>query len=166
MDVARAILGVWKVRNTDREDLVWNRRWIVSGESKKLLPILLFRSCQFVYFNGTHSDRPFYSPDSNVYDWWQLFQTLKPFPDSSTWTSNLLEEHEIRQLPRPIASNPNETAPRYLVRALDGQEFWKAIEMEPIAGRCDSEERLKEAKGEAERKAKVESEKNQKEGKM
>lgn len=35
LDVARAILGVWKARDSDREKQVWNRRWIVSGEFKE-----------------------------------------------------------------------------------------------------------------------------------
>ncbi|SNX86305.1 related to epoxide hydrolase [Melanopsichium pennsylvanicum] len=102
-DVARAIILLHQSQSAG-----WARRWILS--------------------------------DTRVYDWWQLFRFLRPaLPDhpqdspetAQRWVDELLEENNIRSLPRPIANKRGQCLPHYLERALEGHEFWNLFNEKP-----------------------------------
>lgn len=81
---------------------------------------------------------PLLDLDCNVYDWWLLFSELKPsIPGESDpeigakWVRELMQENDVKHLPRPIASTDGEGLPRFLERALDGSEFWHTMDSAP-----------------------------------
>lgn len=87
--------------------------------------------------------------DTNVYDWWSLFLTLSPSlpsvdtPTKARWVPELMAEHDVSSLPRPLANGVGQEGPAYLQRAMDGTEFWKEMESEPKVGRADEGEQLR-----------------------
>ncbi|OAV88629.1 hypothetical protein PTTG_08467 [Puccinia triticina 1-1 BBBD Race 1] len=102
LDVARAIVAV-----IDRFDLAAGQRWILT--------------------------------DQRVYDWWDLasawglsaldnahsHQTIGP---QAHWVNQLMQEHNIRALPRP---------PSALGRALDSRQFWDTFGLTPVRARME-----------------------------
>lgn len=81
--------------------------------------------------------------DTHVYDWWQLFTTLRPLPhpDAQRWIGELCDKYEIHSLPRKVMQagkdDEKNAAPYVLDRALDGESFWHVLDKRPLVGRCD-----------------------------
>lgn len=83
--------------------------------------------------------------DGRVYDWWDLASAwgAPSVVDSegskeedeergphARWVRELMEEHNVRALPRPVEA---------LGRALDSREFWKVFELSPVKARLERE---------------------------
>lgn len=103
LDVARAILAVLRRFGSDAA----GQRWLLS--------------------------------DMRVYDWWDLAAAwgqaglVDPIPDhpigpQAHWVNQLLQEHNIRALPRP---------PEALGRAIDSREFWRTFQLSPVRARLE-----------------------------
>ena len=80
--------------------------------------------------------------DCQVYDWWQLLQTLKPtaIPNGQQWVEELMNENNVKSLPRPWPKYDRPDIPRELERALDSRSFWQSLRLQPSIGRCDDYE--------------------------
>ncbi|KAJ3040092.1 hypothetical protein HDV00_011416 [Rhizophlyctis rosea] len=76
--------------------------------------------------------------DATVYDWWHLASAwgdggfaakgLPPTGEQIKWVRELMEEKDVRALPRDASS---------LGRVLDSREFWKHFGLEPLWSRAD-----------------------------
>ncbi|KAF8625268.1 hypothetical protein AX15_005472 [Amanita polypyramis BW_CC] len=69
--------------------------------------------------------------DSRVYDWWDLAAAwgTKSDPEpQARWVRELMQENDIRALPRNV---------ELLGRALDSREFWETFDLSPIKTRLD-----------------------------
>lgn len=80
--------------------------------------------------------------DGQVYDWWQLLQTLKPtpIPNGQQWVEELMSENNVNTLPRPWPKDDKPDVPRELERVLDSRSFWQSLKIQPSVGRCDDYE--------------------------
>ncbi|KAL9931934.1 hypothetical protein V8E36_009249 [Tilletia maclaganii] len=74
--------------------------------------------------------------DTNVYDWWKLILSFE-LPEAGQWVKELMAEYNIRSLPRPIATAPDQGPPPYIDRALDGSQFWHTVNDRPKVGAVD-----------------------------
>lgn len=84
--------------------------------------------------------------DLQVYDWWSIAQaftapdyldkrgvppeTRARYEQIRTWLNELLQENEVRKLPRPVEQ---------LGRALDSNEFWHDFKLSPVKGLLEKE---------------------------
>lgn len=73
--------------------------------------------------------------DLRVYDWWDLASAWAATSavntaaaDAGQWVLELMEEHEVRALPR---------TPEVIGRALDSREFWREFRLLPVKGRWE-----------------------------
>lgn len=107
-DVARAVVGVWEMRDSIRgATSVWGRRWIVSDGHV------------YDWWSLFLTLKP------------------EPVPHAKEWVARLCREHGVEYLPRPLARQADQASPQYLERSLDGSEFWAAVGIQPEMGRCD-----------------------------
>lgn len=90
--------------------------------------------------DATDNLYPFHKlTDGQVYDWWQLLHTWKPtpIPNGQQWVKELMDENNVKLLPRPWPKDDKPDVPRELERALDSRSFWQSLRLQPSLGRCD-----------------------------
>lgn len=132
-DVARAILEMYKtLQDEERAKQMWGRRWIVTGMYRMTRD-------QTNYNTLTYYQSLYNLTDAQVYDWWQLLQTLKPtpIPNGQQWVDELMQENNVKSLPRPWPKDDKPDVPREMERALDSHSFWQSLKIQPSLGRCD-----------------------------
>lgn len=73
--------------------------------------------------------------DLRVYDWWDLASAWAATSavntaaaDAGRWVLELMDEHDVRALPR---------TPEEIGRALDSREFWRDFGLLPVKGRWE-----------------------------
>ncbi|KAK4051405.1 hypothetical protein OIV83_002889 [Microbotryomycetes sp. JL201] len=110
LDVARAIVAVHRAKNPKAQDGLEDGRRKLKGQR-------------------------YIVTDLRVYDWWDIASAWAASSapdlaakDAGQWVVELMDEHDIRALPR---------TPQEIGRAMDSREFWQTFGMTPIKGRWE-----------------------------
>ncbi|KAB5551238.1 hypothetical protein GE09DRAFT_1033938 [Coniochaeta sp. 2T2.1] len=74
-------------------------------------------------FKSIHGQR-WIIADLRMYDWWELALRWGG-QEYARWVGELMDEDEVRALPRPVEK---------LGRVLDSRAFWKAVDVYPVMG--------------------------------
>lgn len=117
LDVARAIVAVHLHSSTSSSMPAQPGARLEMGKKKHLL------------------GQRYLLTDLRVYDWWDLASAWAASSaadtvaaDAAQWVLELMDEHDIRALPR---------TPETIGRALDSREFWTTFGILPVKGRWE-----------------------------